>query len=171
MPDWTIVPSRGELTGDAFTHIVAYFESKSVLYPDTPPPRGVVIRVDVDRVTIRCPEWGTAYFWNDDTGPFVEYLRQLPVQASKFLVAAVHAGDAAPFFSTPGVHYFPELALWLGAPQVPIDMYDSYPHKTKPHRILIPEGFSKELTLPGRVSWECDVDDMCELFPNGIPNP
>lgn len=171
MPGWTIVPAVGKWKGNAFTHLVAYFEPGRVFYPEVPPPQGVVVRADVDRLTIRCSEWGTAYFWRNDPWAFAEYLRQLPSRASKFLVAAVHV-DEKPGRPVTGVIYFSELALWLGAPQTPIETYDDYPRKDKPHRVLVPDNLSKDYTIPGRLlQWECDVDDVRELFPKGVPNP
>jgi len=164
--EWTVQPVSHRLAGDGFTHLVAYFPPGDVFFPNTPPPRGVVVKAEVDRLTIRCPEWGTAYFWLSETTPFNTYLRQLPFRADRFMVAAVFVGEPMRATAT-GVTFLPELALWMGAPQVSINKYRDYARKDEPHRIVIPEAAVPGPGFRGFNGW--DMDDFRELFPKGMP--
>jgi len=153
---------------DAFTHLVATFSTKPMRYPSVPPPRGVVVEAEGDTLTIRCAEPGTIFVHCGVYDPFVDYLRLLKIRSDHLVVAAVYLDEDARK-RLRGVVHVPEIAWVAGGPEVHIRDYEDYPHKDKPHRILMPEGGGAACLIWGCARISASPADFRAVFPRGMP--
>lgn len=162
--------------GDAFTHITARFPKGQLLYPEVPPPRGIIVEaVDDTTLSIRCAEVGTVYVvCGDWWSPFGSYLRNLSRPGVQVLVAQIYFDnperiawvDLSP---DARVKYVPEIALAMGGPEVHVQEYENYPHKNKPHRLVVPAGCNVVCNVNNNRRWSCTSTFFHTLYPRGMP--
>lgn len=166
--NWAAEPVPFVQSADAFTHLVAWFPFGQVFYPPCPPPRGVVVKADGDKLTIKCAEWGSLYFHFLGNTPFDTYLHQLSFRATRVVVAGIYFEDQIRT-KIQGVAWHPGIAWAAGAPSVDVRLYPEYPHKKKPHRIFFPDGVEVNFTIHGSSRVACSTDDLREVYPRGLP--
>jgi len=155
--------------------MIARFPRGQILYADVPPPRGLIVEaVDDTTLSIRCAEVGTVYVTRGDWSPFGSYLRDLFRPGVNGLVAQI-------YFDTPEttawrnlspdarVQHVPEIALAMGGPEVHVQEYENYPHKNKPHRLVVPAGCNVVCTINNQARWLCTSTNFHTLYPRGMP--
>lgn len=168
-------PVPGVGGSDAFTHMIVRFPKGQMWYPEVPPPQGIIVEaVDDTTLSVRCAKPGTVYVTCGDFSPFGNYLRSLESRPGvQPLVAGIYFDTRErKAWSEPDekrVRHVPDIALAMGGPEVHVQEYGDYPHKDKPHRLLVPAGCNVVCTINGVGRWSCASTEFHTLYPRGMP--